>query len=472
MKNAKEAIKYGIETLKVSPEEMFSLIESSKDYDGDDYPRWLASKIIKLAEEDGVGYSQLLVKRFNIISDLLDNDGEVFKSDFIDYISGENVDIIYGLDEYDKGYSEDLDWFKGIDLDVNNSEFLLENFEDIYNKFLNGEEALKMLLKPSRSSADKSSELYADAKSNGIICKNEGMLMLYRLCMLVNAFSSGRDIEVTILTDVDFLMDEDIQDLMSLFLSYFKVEGYFVKASDIYENTLNGTRYAVMKCISRTGDDELQDCIELNGASYVDGGVVENVGCYRFTKSNKSLLSELNLSDNDTFELDSKKIPFYSTFDWEGQICSLVGATDKVEVCNAIEFNFDKNFMKEHKYALKKLYDNKYKLDIEDYERKLEEIITYIVDKVENKYKLYDNLVDELKNIVNYKNYSELNLEEKENIIKQLMNLLKCNSTNANFKFLNSKYSSVFGRKHSKTINHATIISKSVTGIRESRYEF
>ena len=128
--------------------------------------------------------------------------------------------------------------------------------------------------------------------------------------------------------------------------------------------------------------------------------------------------------------------------------------------------------MKEHKYALKKLYDNKYKLDIEDYERKLEEIITYIVDKVENKYKLYDNLVDELKKIVNYKNYSELNLEEKENIIKQLMNLLKCNSTNANFKFLNSKYSSAFGKKNDRIVDHATIISKSVTGIRESRYEF
>ena len=103
---------------------------------------------------------------------------------------------------------------------------------------------------------------------------------------------------------------------------------------------------------------------------------------------------------------------------------------------------------------------------------KLEEIITYIVDKVENKYKLYDNLVDELKKIVNYKNYSELNLEEKENIIKQLMNLLKCNSTNANFKFLNSKYSSAFGKKNDRIVDHATIISKSVTGIRESRYEF
>ena len=85
---------------------------------------------------------------------------------------------------------------------------------------------------------------------------------------------------------------------------------------------------------------------------------------------------------------------------------------------------------------------------------------------------LLGSLLKKLKKIVNYKNYSELNLEEKENIIKQLMNLLKCNSTNANFKFLNSKYSSAFGKKNDRIVDHATIISKSVTGIRESRYEF
>lgn len=180
----------------------------------------------------------------------------------------------------------------------------------------------------------------------------------------------------------------------------------------------------------------------------------------------------LNLSSNDTFEVTNKKIPFYSILDWNGQICSLVGASSKVEVCNALEFNFDKCFMKEYKYALKKLYDSKYNIEIIDYERKVEEIITYIVDKIENKYKLYDNLVEELKTIVNYKNYSKFSLEEKENIIKQLLNLLKCNSTNANFKFLNSNYSSAFGKKNNRIIEHATIISKSVTGIRENRYEF
>ena len=57
-------------------------------------------------------------------------------------------------------------------------------------------------------------------------------------------------------------------------------------------------------------------------------------------------------------------------------------------------------------------------------------------------------------------------------IIIQLLNLLKFNSVNANFKFLGQKYSSAFGKKNGRIIEHATIISKSVTGIRESRYEF
>ena len=128
--------------------------------------------------------------------------------------------------------------------------------------------------------------------------------------------------------------------------------------------------------------------------------------------------------------------------------------------------------MKTHKYALKKVYDSKYTKEIDNYEQSLDEIITYIVDKIEGRYQLYNNLIDDLKEMIDYKKDENFDIETKENIIKQLFNLLRFNSTNANFKFLNQKYSSVFGRKHNKTIEHATIISKSVTGIRESRYEF
>ena len=182
--------------------------------------------------------------------------------------------------------------------------------------------------------------------------------------------------------------------------------------------------------------------------------------------------SLLKLSKNDSFELSRKIIPFYSIINWNGQICALVGASDKVEVCNAIEFNFDKKFMKSHKYALKKLYDNKYTKEVENYDNRLNEIITYIVDKIENEYKLYNNLVNDLKIMVNYDKYDGLSMEEKENVIKQLLGLLKFNSTTANFKFLNQKYSSELGRKKSRVIDHATIISKSVTGIREAKYDF
>ena len=68
MKKTKSAVKYGMETLKLSPDELFKLIESSQGYDGSDYARWLAGKIISVAEEDGVQFSQLLVKKFNIIN--------------------------------------------------------------------------------------------------------------------------------------------------------------------------------------------------------------------------------------------------------------------------------------------------------------------------------------------------------------------------------------------------------------------
>lgn len=180
----------------------------------------------------------------------------------------------------------------------------------------------------------------------------------------------------------------------------------------------------------------------------------------------------LNLSDSDSFELGKKHIPFYSIINWDNQICSLVGASDKVEVCNAVEFNFDKSFMKTHKYALKKIYDSKYTKEIDNYEQSLNEIITYIVDKIESKYQLYNNLIDDLKEMIDYKKYENFDIETKENIIKQLFNLLRFNSTNANFKFLNQKYSSAFGKKHGRTVEYATIISKSITGIRESKYEF
>lgn len=191
-----------------------------------------------------------------------------------------------------------------------------------------------------------------------------------------------------------------------------------------------------------------------------------------FTKQKDEIIKDkyirnlLNINDSDTYEFISKPIPFYSKLNWGDQICYLVGATDLVEVCNAQEFNYSKDFYISHKETLQKLFNNN-TLEIEDYiyQEKLNDIIKYIVNKIESKYKLYSNLVPELKNMINYENLDENSIEEKENIIKQLTKLLNCKSNNANFKFLNAKYSSAFGKKNDRTIEMCIIENISTSGL-------
>lgn len=201
----------------------------------------------------------------------------------------------------------------------------------------------------------------------------------------------------------------------------------------------------------------------------------------------------LKLSDNDSLIISNLKIPFNTLLDWDGKICYLVGAPSNsgtVEVCNGKQFHFDAKTMIEKKYSLKRLF-SKYKTqeikndkdkekkqeitkdknDLE-YEKDLEEIIKYIVEKMEKEYLLYEKLIPKLKEIINFNDLSSVSLENKENIIKELFKLLKCNSVNANFKFLDSKFSDRFGRIHNKTISHAKIHNKSVTGIKDRTNEF
>lgn len=194
----------------------------------------------------------------------------------------------------------------------------------------------------------------------------------------------------------------------------------------------------------------------------------------------------LKLDDTDDLEIVKDKIAFNSLLDWEGQICYLVGASDKVEVCNAKEFIIDKKHLNQWKYTLNKLINNvnlitpyfskKFNLSLEElnikYNSELSEIILYIVDKIKREYKLYENLVPELETMFKTDNIDILTTEKKEIIIKQMFNLLKANSVNANLKVLNSKYSSAFGKKHGRTISHAKIINRSTTGIYEVANEF
>ena len=183
------------------------------------------------------------------------------------------------------------------------------------------------------------------------------------------------------------------------------------------------------------------------------------------------LVDLLNLKDCKDILKISKPVPFYSLLDWNGQICYLVGASNRVEVINAKEFKFEKEFFIKYKNTLNKLFNN-HRVEVENYDNNLSEIIRYIVNKIENEYVLYNNLVPELKSMINYANLDINSTENKEKIIIELLKLLKCNSANANFKFLNDKNSSAFGKKNDRTIENVIVKSNSYTGIWSKYNEF
>ena len=65
-----------------------------------------------------------------------------------------------------------------------------------------------------------------------------------------------------------------------------------------------------------------------------------------------------------------------------------------------------------------------------------------------------------------------MNIETKEKVLQELFKLLKCNSSCANLKFLNTKASTFFGKKNGRIISNAIIIKRSPAGLKESQYEF
>ena len=237
MKNTKEAIKYGIKTLKVSPDEMFALIKSSDGYSGGNYKRWLANEIIKIANKEGVGYSQLLVKKFSIIqsiSEEYESDGDEIKQRFYDMFSKVLGEKIYSVGMNKVGISlDEVDWYNGIDIDDVNSAFVMGTLPaDFREDFVNGEFSLFARLQCSNP--PKNSDLLKDAKEYGLVCKNEGSLMLYRVCSLVEAFGYSNKFRFGFLVNSTFLYDKDNADIIKYFLSYFVYKGLIINSSDMY----------------------------------------------------------------------------------------------------------------------------------------------------------------------------------------------------------------------------------------------
>lgn len=315
MKNTIDAIKYGLETLDVSPKELFKLIESSKDYEGSDYKRWLSREIIALAENDGIGYSQLLAKWFNLIQNIIDEyaDGSV-KEFFANYIKNLCLGNVYtvGIESDEDGSNifgksaDEEDWVSKVDMPYN-YDFLDTLSEDMSTSIKEDNPITIIYRGNPKASFKKNCDLVVDSKISGIPVRNYDALFLYRMCTIVRALGDGcANLRFIFITDTKFLYSKDNEEIIKYLLTFFKYEetSCVVNTKDLYEGSFTSEDYAVCMFSVRGESDSYQDGIVLKTMEMVDGEYSQSNKVKRYSVG-KDMLEALYEKYNETDYTDN-----------------------------------------------------------------------------------------------------------------------------------------------------------------------
>ena len=209
----------------------------------------------------------------------------------------------------------------------------------------------------------------------------------------------------------------------------------------------------------------------------------------------------------DNYTIKRNRLPFNLLISYRNQLVSVAGCSiASAELSNATQFTLKKSEQIKYKYLLNYIFNNKYpeyekyikahKLKNINYNEyinycnnifnfEINELFDFIINCISTKYPLYNSIYNKLKMVKEADEFYNLPLDttyeelrkgtiSKVSIIKQLFIMLKCNSTNASLEKLNKtvKFNDRVGRISNVNVTNATIINKSVTGLKERRYEF
>jgi CRISPR-associated endonuclease Csn1 len=216
--------------------------------------------------------------------------------------------------------------------------------------------------------------------------------------------------------------------------------------------------------------------IEYNGKYKIIGIplILEKNDKYNHDSIDKYIRNQLNLKQDENYSIVKECIPFNTLFEFNNQKVYIVGysiAHKNCELNNAEEQKISKKDILNYKYILNHVLNNK-KINLSDEEliRQEKELVTIIIENSIKNYPLYDKELNMLKSTLDNNNFTE---EELSTLIKQLIILLNTGKVNANFTSIeNCKLGDRVGRLSGINVNHAKIITKSVTGIKEHYYEF
>lgn len=198
------------------------------------------------------------------------------------------------------------------------------------------------------------------------------------------------------------------------------------------------------------------------------------------SKNDNNILSDYikNYMEIDNFIILKDNIPFETEIIYNNQNVTISGYGNSKKMCeltNAYELKISKIMLQKWKYTLNKIFNNKEILTIdnvpviteETFREQLIEIINYLYNK-SLEYPIYSNAIEDVKNAIDI---NELTNDEIIKVIKELCKLFKCNGDKLELPEYGFPKTKEVGRLR-KNITSGVIIYKSVTGIKEYRYEF
>lgn len=176
----------------------------------------------------------------------------------------------------------------------------------------------------------------------------------------------------------------------------------------------------------------------------------------------------------DNIKILKDYIPFESLINYKGQDIYVkgYGISNKVcEVSNALQLKISKDKIMEWKYVFNKILNknnisNNNENNLNKEINIMKEIIKYLYEQ-KSIYPLFEN---EIKKIEENLDLSKMNYDELSKIILETLKIYHCNSVNGNLKDFG--LGDRIGRLSGNNITNGELTSKSITGIKESKYEF
>ena len=192
---------------------------------------------------------------------------------------------------------------------------------------------------------------------------------------------------------------------------------------------------------------------------------------------NEFIIEQLNLKETDEFKILKNIIPYETLINYKNQNVYIKGysiANKNCELSNANQLKISKDNMKKWKYVLNKIINNvpipkKDDTPIIDESEMLiqsKEILVYLCEQ-KDKYPLFANNIEKIKETINI---DSLNFDELSKLIIEILKIYNCSSINGNLKEFG--LGDRIGRLSGNSITTGTLKFQSITGLKETEYEF